>query len=91
MNKLHDLQLKPGEVVFVDGVTEGVARLVIGKEGERAETVKAEELPEGCRKEGVYLRVREDGSLKRDEDQEREAKEETDSLMDDIFGGPPPE
>ncbi|MBW3625500.1 MAG: hypothetical protein KY468_19055, partial [Armatimonadetes bacterium] len=76
MKKLQDLQLAPGEVVFLDSVRDGIARLVIGAEGDRVETVSVDELPVEDRNAGIYLIVQHDGSLKRDTEREKRVEEE---------------
>jgi hypothetical protein len=91
MKKLQELSLSPGEIVFVDSLHSGVARLVIGKEGERVESVYADALPKEGHRSGITLRVQPDGTLKRDEIPDKAATAETTDLMSDVFGGPPPE
>jgi hypothetical protein len=91
MKDPDELNLKPGDLLFVDSVRGEMARLVIGEEGERVETMNVRDLPEEGREEGVYLRVQPDGTFMRDTDRENSAREELDSLMGDIFGEPPPE
>jgi hypothetical protein len=91
MKNLNDLDLTPGETVFVDGVSDGVARLLIGEAGERMETVPADQLPEEGRKEGTALRVQKDGKLDVDIDPKlKTALSEMDALMKEVFGEPPP-
>jgi hypothetical protein len=91
MRTFQDLKLPPGEVVFVDSVHEGVARLLLGETGKRVRTITADSLPAEARKEGIYLRVEPNGSVTRDETKEKAAEAETTSLMEDVFGEPPPQ
>jgi hypothetical protein len=91
MKHLDELKLPPGETVFVDGIHNGVARLLIGREGERTETVSVEALPEDARKEGVYLRANSEGRWERSPEDERAAEDKTASLMEDVFGEAAPE
>ena len=91
MKNIDELNLQPGETLFVDGIRDGIARLVIGEEGERVETVDVSQLPEGCREAGAYLCVGSGGDLRRHDERGQVTREEIDSLMGDIFGSPPPE
>ena len=85
MTSFDALKLAPGEVVFVDSFHDGVARLVIGAEGERVETVPADQLPEDT-EAGAYLKIRSDGACERDRTCEEASSGEMDALMREAFG-----
>jgi hypothetical protein len=91
MKHLDELKLPPGETIFVDGIHNGVARLLIGRDGERTETISVEALPEDARKESIYLRVNSEGRWERSTEDEIAAKDKTASLMEDVFGEDIPE
>lgn len=91
MKRFQDLHLPPGELLFIDSLHDGIARLIIGEDGERVETIRADDLLEQDREAGIYLRVGPDGQCVRDTERERSSEEEAAVLMEEIFGEPPPE
>jgi hypothetical protein len=88
MKELRELQLAPGETVFLDRIEEGVATLLIGADGGREETVAAGCLPPDAR-DGQRLRVREDGSLAVDHEATASDRRAVEELMAELLGEQP--
>ena len=39
MKNLDELNLKPGDLIFVDGISEGIARVLVGENGKQIEHI----------------------------------------------------
>jgi hypothetical protein len=90
MKDLRDLQLRPGDTVFLDRIEEDVATLLIGPDGKQEENVPRAQLPPDAR-EGQMLRVTPEGHLEIDAEATEAGRQAVRSLMDELLQQNPPE
>jgi hypothetical protein len=84
MKELRDLDLQPGETVFLDRIEGDVATLLIGPDGKREENVPRAQLPADAR-EGQTLRVSPAGQLEPDAEATEAGHKAVHSLMDELL------
>jgi Protein of unknown function (DUF3006) len=89
MKDLRDLQLRPGDTVFLDRIEDDVATLLIGPEGKQEENVPRTQLPPGSR-EGQTLRMTAAGRLEVDAEATKSDQAAVQSLMDELLKQNPP-
>jgi hypothetical protein len=90
MKDLRELNLRPGDTVFLDRIEGDVATLLIGPDGKQEENVPRAQLPAHT-SEGQTLRVSPAGHLVVDAEATEAGHQAVQSLMDELLRQNPPE